>query len=195
MNEIAKGEKNVQAIYQWMKEDNEKHQKGLGMYFTSNHDENAWAGTEFERMGDAHKVMTVLAYTFDGIPLMYSGQEEPLKRRLSFFGKDDIGFRAFEYEDFYKTLMDLKKSNEALYNGEYGAKASVIFESDHVFAFQRTKNNHDFVAYLNLSDQAQEFKSGIDSEGMKDPFTNEEISLKNENLIKLEPWGYKIISK
>ena len=52
---------------------------------------------EFERMGDGHRTFAVLVQTFDGIPLIYSGQEEPLKKRLAFFQKDDIGFKTYEY--------------------------------------------------------------------------------------------------
>ena len=36
---------------------------GDEMMFTSNHDENSWAGTEFERMGDAARVMALLTFT------------------------------------------------------------------------------------------------------------------------------------
>jgi glycosidase len=195
MNAIAKGEKNVQAIYQWMKEDSIKHQKGLGMHFTSNHDENSWADSEIKRMGDAHKVMAVLAYTFDGIPLMYSGQEEPLDRRLSFFGKDNIGFSAYKYSDFYRDLMNLKKSNEALYNGDYGSKAEIIFESDTILAFRRKKDDHDFIAFLNLSSQAQEFEAGVDCSGLTDVFGHHLVDLKKDQKINLDPWSYMLLSK
>lgn len=194
MNEIAKGTKNVRDIYARMKEDSIKHLKGSGMYFTSNHDENAWAGTEFDRMGDAYKVMAVLAYTFDGIPLMYSGQEEPLKRRLSFFGKDNIDFREFAMEDFYHRLMELKKSNEALYNGEYGAKATILFESDDILAFRRKKGDHDFIAYLNLSEEPQSFEADVQSNKLKDVFTGEIRDLEMNTRIELGPWGYTLLS-
>ena len=60
------------------------------MYFTTNHDENTWDGTVFDRLGDAHKTLQVLAATMDGMPLVYSGQEAANKKRLAFFEKDEI---------------------------------------------------------------------------------------------------------
>ncbi|MEZ4686389.1 MAG: alpha-amylase family glycosyl hydrolase [Bacteroidia bacterium] len=61
--------------------------KGYKMHFTSNHDENSWAGTEMERMGDGHKTFAVLAATFDGMPLIYSGQESAMDKQLEFFSR------------------------------------------------------------------------------------------------------------
>ena len=53
------------------------------MYFTSNHDENSWNGTEFERMGPDYAALFVLAATAQGgMPLLYTGQEAGLNRRL-----------------------------------------------------------------------------------------------------------------
>ncbi|MBK7443091.1 MAG: hypothetical protein IPI65_16725 [Bacteroidetes bacterium] len=60
------------------------------MNFTSNHDENSWNGTEFERMGNGAKTFAVMAATIPGMLLMYSGQEVALDRRLKFFDKDPI---------------------------------------------------------------------------------------------------------
>ena len=45
------------------------------MNFTSNHDENSWNGTEFERMGDAARQFAALTFAEPGMPLIYSGQE------------------------------------------------------------------------------------------------------------------------
>src|SRR5688572_6161888 len=116
-NDIARGEKSVNLMDSLLESDRKNYNYGYNMYFTSNHDENSWAGTEFERMGDGHKAFAALCATIDGIPLLYSGQEEPLKKRLAFFEKDTIPFHNFEYEKFYSTLLNLKKKNKALWNG------------------------------------------------------------------------------
>jgi glycosidase len=47
-------------------------------WFTSNHDENSWNGTEYEKYGEMAKPLAVFSATWDGVPLMYSGQELPL---------------------------------------------------------------------------------------------------------------------
>ncbi len=59
-------------------------------YFTSNHDENSHSGTEYERLGDAALPFAVFCCLYDGLPLIYSGQELPNIKRLLFFDKDEI---------------------------------------------------------------------------------------------------------
>ena len=81
MNAIARGEEDVHAIDTLLAMDDARYSYGYHTYFTSNHDENSWAGTVMERMGDAHKALAVLSATIDGMPLIYSGQEEPLRKR------------------------------------------------------------------------------------------------------------------
>ncbi|MBR6305636.1 MAG: hypothetical protein IKR38_02500, partial [Bacteroidales bacterium] len=90
--------------------------------FTSNHDENSWSGTEFEREGAAANACAVLCFTLPGSqPLIYTGQEIGLSRRLEFFEKDPItDWSANEYTTFWKTLCDLKHNNPALKAGEKG---------------------------------------------------------------------------
>lgn len=57
-------------------------------WFTTNHDENSWNGTEYEKYGDMAKALAVFSCTWSGVPLLYSGQELPLKtKRLKFLTK------------------------------------------------------------------------------------------------------------
>jgi len=79
------------------------------MYFTSNHDENAWYGTEFEQFGNAAKTFAVLTATFNGMQLIYNGQEVGFNHRLVFFDKDEIIWTENNYTDLYKTLNNFKK--------------------------------------------------------------------------------------
>ena len=57
----------------------------LRAFFTSNHDENSHNGTEYERIGDAAIPFAVFCCLYDGLPLIYSGQEIPNKKRLRVF--------------------------------------------------------------------------------------------------------------
>jgi glycosidase len=59
-------------------------------WFTSNHDENSWNGTEKEKYGPLAGLLSVFSFTWNGIPLIYSGQELPNTKRLKFFDKDEI---------------------------------------------------------------------------------------------------------
>ncbi|MBL0200878.1 MAG: hypothetical protein IPP81_12270 [Chitinophagaceae bacterium] len=69
------------------------------MYFTNNHDENTWNGTEYEKYGDMLPCLAVFSFTWNGMPLIYSGQEIPNKG-LTFFEKDSI-----EWNGKYQLLL------------------------------------------------------------------------------------------
>lgn len=195
LNDIAKGEKDVNTIDEWLAEDRAKfpQDKGFHMQFTSNHDENSWNGTVFERMGDGHKAFAVLTATFEGMPLIYGGQEEPMRKRLRFFEKDTIGFSDYTYADFYKTLLNLKKEEKALWNGKYGGEPLRINESERVYAFKREKDDSRVIVILNLSDQPQETTLSEAIEGMTEVFSGEQMSVPAGETIKLEPWQYYIL--
>lgn len=85
------------------------------MYFTSNHDENSWNGTEFEKYGNAYKTFAVFSQTmYQSVPLIYNGQEVPNKKRLKFFVKDPIEWGQYAMAGFYKTMLNLRRSTPAL---------------------------------------------------------------------------------
>lgn len=74
------------------------------MYFTSNHDENSWYGTVFERFGAAAEAFAALTATMNSLPLIYGGQEAGLDQSLAFFDKDEIDWQAHPFENMYSTL-------------------------------------------------------------------------------------------
>ncbi|MCX6227542.1 MAG: alpha-amylase family glycosyl hydrolase [Bacteroidia bacterium] len=91
MNQVAQGKKNVADIDAYFERASKDwNTNDIRIYFTSNHDENSWNGTEWERMGKATDLMTVFTYTIPGMPLVYSGQEAGSTKRLKFFEKDPI---------------------------------------------------------------------------------------------------------
>ncbi|WEK38044.1 MAG: alpha-amylase family glycosyl hydrolase [Candidatus Pseudobacter hemicellulosilyticus] len=89
------------------------------LFFTSNHDENSWNGTEYEKYGDAAHILAVLSCTWDGLPLIYSGQELPNHKRLKFFDRDPIEWGSGQpaLHDFYKALLQLRLRHPALQAG------------------------------------------------------------------------------
>ncbi len=193
-NDIARGEKNVNQLDSILAIERKNYTYGYNMYFTSNHDENSWAGTEFERMGDGHKAFAALCATIDGIPLIYSGQEEPLKKRLAFFEKDTIPFKRFEYESFYATLLNLKKKNKALWNGTDGGLSKRINVSDHVYAFMREKDGDRFVGVFNLSKKPQTTKLLVPINKMQIVLSGKEVTLAKGEEISLGPWDFFLFS-
>src|SRR5690606_7340104 len=53
MNMVAQGKENADSLRASLQRMNELFpSQAIPMFFTSNHDENSWNGTEFERMGD-----------------------------------------------------------------------------------------------------------------------------------------------
>ena len=89
LNSIARGEATVSDFDTYMEKQNEVLEASdFNMNFVTNHDENSWSGTVKERMGDASEILTTLVYAMPGMPLIYSGQEYDLNKRLRFFEKD-----------------------------------------------------------------------------------------------------------
>ena len=196
LNGIAKGDHKASEIDDWMAQDEKDFQKGFHMQFTSNHDENTWAGTVFDRMGDGHKAFAVLAATFNGMPLVYCGQEAANKKRLEFFEKDNIDWGTYEYADFYKTLLDLKEKNKALWNGEHGGKLVKIptGKDDSIYAFTREKDGDKVLVVINLSKNAQEFSLNCtDCRGTyNNVFSGMKEEIKEGQKMNLKSWGYLI---
>lgn len=126
-------------------------------WFTTNHDENSWNGTEYEKYGDMAKTMAVFSCTWNGVPLIYSGQELPLKnKRLKFFDKDPIPWTGKnELHDFYKILLTLKATNPALRGGDPSVETHLLANtsSDKILAYLRKKENEEVLVVLNFSNQ------------------------------------------
>jgi len=194
LNDIAKGTKDVNAIDAQLEADRRTYTYGYHMYFTSNHDENSWAGTEFERMGDGARTFAALCYTLDGMPLVYSGQEEPLRKRLDFFEKDPIPFGQYEYAGFYTTLNALKHQNQALWNGDRGGMSRRINQSAAVYAFAREMYGDKFIGIFNLTGQPQKTTLTEGIREMKDVFGGNTITLDPNQQINLGPWEFFLFS-
>ncbi len=203
MNEMAKGEKPVSFIDKYLKKDRTEYpENATRLYFTSNHDENSWNGSEYERMGDAHKVFAVMSATLSGTPLVYTGQEDALERRLEFFEKDLIEWGDFPMEDFYTKLLRLKERNKALQNATNNSDPIRLKtdKDDSVYAFRRIADaNNEILVALNLSDKKQAVKFlDVEAIDYKDIFTGEKVSIQEEGdnrTIEMEPWGYLVLEK
>jgi glycosidase len=200
MNDIAKGEKIANDIWDYL-EWNDAHFRAddYRMAFTTNHDENSWNGTSKERLGDAAEIFAVLSYTIKGMPLIYSGQEAGLDKRLAFFEKDTINWDNLVNLEFYTTLNKLKTNNQALWNGTAGGEMIRIGGgiNPDVFAFYREKNNNTVVSFFNLSHSEQRIT--FDQKSIEGDYTNvfstEKVKLENGAEFVLKPWEYIILTK
>ena len=125
-------------------------------WFTTNHDENSWNGTEYEKYGDMAKALAVFSTTWNGVPLLYSGQELPNRKRIKFFEKDVIEWAATNgLNNFYKALLQLKTNNPALRSGDPAVQTFRIKTSDpkNIFAYLRKNGSKEVLVVLNLSGQ------------------------------------------
>ena len=200
MNDVAKGEKNANDIAAYFIENDSLFlEDAYRMHFTSNHDENSWNGTEYERMGDGALTFAAFSATIPGMPLIYSGQEAAFNRRLEFFEKDQIDWDKFQLNDFYKKLLALKKNNKALWNGTFGGKMIRIPTSNDkaVFAFTREKDSDKILAIYNFTDKEQNIVlSGENYVGSYiDIFNGKQKSFSANEEIELESWGYFVFEK
>jgi glycosidase len=156
---VAKGKAEGQAIRNFLATSSKTFpREAYVMRFTSNHDENSWAGSDTELYGPAFKAMAVLAATLPGMPLVYGGQEGGLDKRLEFFEKDPIDWKNYPYASFYAGLLKLKHDNRALWNGQYGGPVNVLDTgNDKVFAFRREKEGNVVAVAVNLTGAPQQY--------------------------------------
>ena len=197
MNAIAKGEKNVSDWDALMKKQKQEYKKqDIWMNFTSNHDENAWNGTEYERMGDAAETFAALTYTMPGMPLIYTGQEYDFNRRLKFFEKDQITKEKGKMYGIYEKLGRLKNQNPALNGGKDPAAYNRIQTSkdDTVLAFERVKDGQNVIFVANLSKDKQVFTLQAEGE-FTNYMTGEKIMLAPGEDQVFKPWQYWILTK
>ena len=162
-------------------------------WFTTNHDENSWNGTEYEKYGDFAPALAVFSATWNGVPLLYSGQELPMKaKRLEFFEKDPMSFGKFKRAAFYKTLLELRKRNAAL-SADASFKKISVGDDKAVYAFVRIKGTKKVLVILNLSKYQQTItiKDKTLLGNVYNVFmgANEVLSSKAWNI---EPWGYAV---
>lgn len=136
------------------------------MTFITNHDENSWNGTEYERLGAYVRRFSALSFTLPGMPLIYNGQEIGLNRRLEFFENDPISWKttatSTALTEFYRKLVALKTKNAALWNGSYGGALTIRDGSNpFVLSYSRAKGTSKVIVSINLSSKTQKNKISI----------------------------------
>lgn len=157
IREIASGEQTFEDLDALFARDAERFPKNVyRMYFTSNHDENSWNGTDPGMYGDNFENFVVLSATVAGMPLIYNGQESVLDKQLEFFEKDQIDWKDYSYQDFYTMLLDLNTNNQALWNGEYGGDFTKIESPESTYAYSRKKGQDEVYVAINISEETKE---------------------------------------
>lgn len=199
MNHIAKGEKNAADVWTYFaKEDTLFAPTSYRMMMTSNHDENSWNGTEFERLGAGAKAFAVMAYTIPGFPMMYNGQEVALNKRLLFFEKDTIIWdKPSDFTAFYTKLNSIKKANECLWNASNGGsfKQVATDKAGEVLSFVREKNGNKVLVLINVT--SQDINIQMTDEKLAGTYTNlmtdESLEIVAGQAVALPAWGYLVL--
>jgi glycosidase len=197
MADVYKKEKTADDIAAYIQKlDTIKCPDGYKMNFLTNHDENSWSGTEFERYGKGVEAFAVLTYTLNGMPMLYTGQEVGMKKRLSFFDKDMVpSWTENATTKFYKKLNELKRTNMALMAGNGGEfRRYQTSANKELLIFSRAQAGREIMVMLNLSDKDITYSSNdaLNRSGYTDYFTGATI---NNIPTSLKAWEYKVFVK
>lgn len=197
---VAKGEYPARVIDDYLGEDKYYFSpKGVRMYYTSNDEENSLKGTEKEIFGDGAKSFYVLCATLYGMPLLYSGQEAGLDKKLKMYDKDPIVWGSYANADFYTRLLSLKKRSNALLHSESGGSFAKLLNNapDQVYSFYRKKGKDEVVVILNLSNKEAnvKFDRYLFAPSYTELFTDKKGTIKIEDEMKLKPWEYRVYVK
>ena len=145
------------------------------------------------------QAFAVLTFTLPGMPLIYSGQEAALDRRLAFFERDPIDWGDYPYEDFYTRLAALKERSPALWHGRAGGELRVLAHDrpQEVFAFLRQRGEEQVLVVTNLSGESLGLRisdpaiSG-DYAGLFDAGA---ARLEGELALSLGAWDYRVYER
>lgn len=201
LNEVAQGKKGVGALREYFaKQAATFPADAYRMFFTSNHDENSWQGTEFERMGANHMPAFVLSATAaNAMPLLYTGQEVANPKRLRFFEKDTVNWSGRSLAWFYRGLFDLKETQPALANGAAGGPQVEVSTDggDRVYVFSRTRDANTVLVALNFGEvTARVAYRDLPAPGAyRDWFSRENVALGATGTIQIPPSGYRVLVK
>lgn len=198
MHRIATGAADVGAMHIYYSWNEKAYPRDIfRMTFVSNHDKNAWEGTEFEQFGPALEAAIVLSVVGEGIPMIYNGQEAGNDRRLAFFERDPIVWREHPLGDFYRSLFALKREQSTLWNGRWGARMIEVPNDhlDEVLSFVRSDRNGTVLAVINLSDRALTvtLQGRAHHGSYLEYFNHNTVTFDGgSSTLELPAWGYKV---
>ena len=198
LNAVAQEKKTTADLWAYFeKADTLFSANDMRLNFTSNHDENSWAGTEFERMGAAAEAMAAFTYIVPGIPLIYTGQEYGSDKRLQFFEKDTIAINpAAPQQAFYHKMNTLRAENKALWGNELGGEMEALETNQpDVFACVRSVEGNTVIALFNFSAQVCDVQIKVaQHQGKYYDKANQLQHIDDTKLFTLPAWGYEILS-
>lgn len=170
---------------------------GIKAWFTANHDENSWNGTEYEKYGNAARALAVFSCTWPGLPLIYNGQEGPNLKRLQFFEKDPIDWHdQYGLHYFYKTLLNLRAQHPALLPESEVLRLHTSDDA-RLLAYLRQKSDRQVLVVLNLSGENVNFElSDSRVHGvLKNIFSGASHDFAANRSLQLKAWDYLVLEQ
>ena len=170
------------------------------LMFITNHDENSWNGTEYERLGSLVKMMTVLYFTLPGVPLVYTGQEISMNHALAFFDKDPVDWNAGKDNVLLRKMIALKRTSSALNAGsDAGSYERIATGNSQVYAFARQSSSgpaNRVVVIANSSALAQTvvIPMGSKAASYREVLTNTLIAIPSSYRITIPANGYRVFT-
>lgn len=200
LHDIADGKKDATALYSYYAWNRKFYpRQAYRMLYTTNHDKNAWEGTEFEIFGDAVDAAIVFSFVSEGMPLIYNGQEVGNHKRLAFFDHDPIAWTPSPYTAMYQKLIALKKNHSALWNGEYGAVMDPVPNNapKQVFSFVRANATDKVFIALNLSARpvTARFEKTLHHGRYHDFASGAPVTIDAATSFEMAPWSYRVLVK
>jgi alpha-amylase len=175
----------------------------MRLFFITNHDENSHSGCEYDRLGNAVRACAILCFTAaNSIPLLYSGQEIPNKKKLLFFDKDTIDWSSqCMLDDFYKTLLQLRKRNSALWAGDPNNQLVSVNTTDEnktVLGFISKSNKDAVLVIVNLSGKSMiKFRliDLVETGTYRSIWSGFSLDIDEETDFELQAWEYLVYEK
>ena len=158
--EIAQGRRSATNYHRHIQRTNRLYgPENILVNFISNHDENSWNGTVKESYGAADHIFMAMNFTLPGMPLIYSGQEYDLNKRLRFFEKDSFPKVVGKTMELLQQLGALKNNHRALAAGTSAGSYKRIntTRDNQILAFEREKEGDTLVVVANLSKDYAQF--------------------------------------
>lgn len=174
----------------------------MPMNFLTNHDENSWNGTEYERLGSAVSALTVMSFTLPGVPLVYTGQEVALKKQLEFFDKDEVVWPAKPGDvgigKLITKLVAAKKANPSLFNGDLGGALRWLpnGNSTDTFTYARVSGSNRTIVVTNTTDTPARVTLALGSLAgtYKRMSDGKSVKLGTKQILDLPAYGWQVFT-
>lgn len=165
--------------------------QALQIYFTSNHDENSWNGTEYEKYGRYAQALSVFSFYYPySVPLIYSGQEIPNQQRLAFFEKSELDWnQGAGLHDWYAKMCYHRKKMSAGFNIHF------MHWGHRILAFRRGEGLGEVWVILNFNHEDFNHTIHLNNGEYRDVLSEEVFVNTGTISVLLPPGAYRVLER